>query len=87
MYLHLPESAGIACVIALLISFFFYKDLKLKELPGIFVNTAITTAIVTLLIAMASLFGWSMTFERIPQMIAGVDDDCYNKSINFPTSN
>jgi tripartite ATP-independent transporter DctM subunit len=64
------ESAGIACVIALLISFFFYKDLKLKELPGIFVNTAITTAIVTLLITMASLFGWSMTFERIPQMIA-----------------
>lgn len=64
------ESAGIACVIALLISFFFYKDLKLKELPGIFVNTAITTAIVTLLISMASLFGWSMTFERIPQMIA-----------------
>ncbi|MDS9471399.1 TRAP transporter large permease [Sporosarcina pasteurii] len=64
------ESAGIACVIALIISLFFYKDLKLKELPGIFVNTAITTSIVTLLIAMASLFGWSMTFERIPQMIA-----------------
>ncbi|PID24072.1 TRAP transporter large permease [Sporosarcina sp. P7] len=64
------ESAGIACVIAFLISFFFYKDLDVKMLPSIFINTSITTSIVTLLIAMASLLGWSMTFERIPQMIA-----------------
>ncbi|MFC2948081.1 TRAP transporter large permease [Virgibacillus sediminis] len=64
------ESAGIACVIALVVSFFFYKDINLKDLPNIMVNTAISTAIVTLLIAMASIFGWAMTFERIPQTIA-----------------
>lgn len=64
------ESAGIACVIALVVSFFFYKDINLKELPGIMVNTAISTAIVTLLIAMGNIFGWAMTFERIPQLIA-----------------
>jgi tripartite ATP-independent transporter DctM subunit len=64
------ESAGIACVIALVVSFIFYKDMKLKELPGILVNTAISTSIVTLLIAMASVFGWAMTFERVPQTIA-----------------
>ncbi|SDM78220.1 TRAP transporter, DctM subunit [Psychrobacillus sp. OK028] len=64
------ESAGIACVIALIVSFFIYKELNLKELPGIFVNTAISTAIVTLLIAMANIFGWAMTFERVPQAIA-----------------
>lgn len=64
------ESAGIACVIALLVSFFFYRELKIKDLPDIMINTGISTAIVTLLIAMANIFGWSMTFERIPQMIA-----------------
>ncbi|MHA6250802.1 TRAP transporter large permease [Oceanobacillus sp. CAU 1775] len=64
------ESAGIACVIALVVSFFFYRELDLKELPSIMVNTAISTAIVTLLIAMASVFGWAMTFERVPQTIA-----------------
>lgn len=64
------ESAGIACIIALVVSFVFYKDMNIKELPGIMVNTAISTAIVTLLIAMASVFGWAMTFERVPQTIA-----------------
>lgn len=64
------ESAGVACIIALVASFFFYKDINLKELPGIMVNTAISTAIVTLLIAMANIFGWAMTFERVPQAIA-----------------
>ncbi|MCQ6277115.1 TRAP transporter large permease [Bacillus sp. V3B] len=64
------ESAGIACVIALVIGFFFYKELKWKNLPSIMVNTAISTAIVTLLISMANLFGMVLTFERIPQLIA-----------------
>lgn len=64
------ESAGVACIIALVVSFFFYKDIRIKELPKIMVNTATSTAIVALLIAMASVFGWAMTFERIPQMIA-----------------
>ena len=64
------ESAGIACIIALVVSFFFYRDIKFRDLPSIMINTAISTAIVTLLIAMANIFGWAMTFERIPQTIA-----------------
>ena len=64
------ESAGIACVIALIIGFFFYRELKLKDVPSIMKNTAISTAIVTLLISMANLFGMVLTFERIPQLIA-----------------
>ncbi|MBP2076092.1 TRAP transporter large permease [Oceanobacillus polygoni] len=64
------ESAGIACIVALIISIFIYKDINLKKLPNIMVNTAISTAIVALLIAMANVFGWAMTFERIPQTIA-----------------
>jgi len=64
------ESAGIACLIALIVSFIFYRDIKVNDLPGIFINTAISTAIVTLLIAMANIFGWAMTFERVPQTIA-----------------
>ncbi|RDU38740.1 C4-dicarboxylate ABC transporter permease [Neobacillus piezotolerans] len=64
------ESAGIACVIALIVGLFLYKELNIKDLPSIMVNTAISTAMVTLLIAMANIFGWAMTFERIPQAIA-----------------
>ncbi|MBM7714298.1 tripartite ATP-independent transporter DctM subunit [Bacillus thermophilus] len=64
------ESAAIACIVALIVGFFFYRELKVKNLPSIFINTAVTTATITLLIAMANLFGWMLSFERVPQNIA-----------------
>ncbi|MFC0559462.1 TRAP transporter large permease [Halalkalibacter alkalisediminis] len=64
------ESAAIACLLGIIVGFFFYKDLKIKNIPDILVNTAMTTATVTLLIAMANIFGWVLTFEGIPQMLA-----------------
>lgn len=64
------ESAAVASVIAFVVGMFFYKELKLKSLPMILVNTVIGTATVTFLIAMANLFGWLIAFEQIPQLIA-----------------
>ena len=64
------ESAAFACVVALIVGFFFYRELKFKELPKIFINTAITTATIMMLIAMANLFGWMLSFEMVPQTIA-----------------
>ena len=64
------ESAAFACVVALIVGFFFYKELKIKNLPSIFINTAITTATIMMLIAMANLFGWMLSFEMVPQTIA-----------------
>lgn len=64
------ESAAFACVVALIVGFFFYKELKIKNLPAIFINTAITTATIMMLIAMANLFGWMLSFEMVPQTIA-----------------
>jgi tripartite ATP-independent transporter DctM subunit len=64
------ESAGIASVIAFIVGMFFYKELKLRSLPTILINTVTGTATVTFLIAMANIFGWMIAFEQIPQMIA-----------------
>lgn len=64
------ESAAVACVIAFIVGSFFYKELKFHKLPSILMNTVITTATVTFLIAMAGAFGWMIAFEQIPQMIA-----------------
>lgn len=63
------ESAAIACVIAILVGIFVYRDLKLSHFPKIFVNAAISTAVVTMLLSMANLFSWVLAFEQIPQMI------------------
>lgn len=64
------ESATIASVVAFIVGKFFYKELKLKSMPVVFVNTVIGTATVTFLIAMANIFGWVIAFEQVPQLIA-----------------
>lgn len=64
------ESAAVAVLIALLVGFFFYKELKIKELPKIFLQTVITSSAVTFLLATSNIFGWVLNVERIPQTIA-----------------
>lgn len=66
------ESAGVACFVAIVVGLFFYRELKMKEFPKILVNATISTAVVTLLMSMATLFGWILAFERIPQTLVEV---------------
>lgn len=44
--------------------------LKWSRFPKILTNAAISTSSVTLLLAMAGLFGWVMAFDPIPQKIS-----------------
>ncbi|WP_096201577.1 TRAP transporter large permease [Bacillus sp. FJAT-45350] len=64
------ESAAVACLVAYLVGAFWYRELKVKKAPSILINTVISTATVTFLIAMANIFGWMIAFEQIPQLIA-----------------
>ncbi|HEY8529799.1 MAG TPA: TRAP transporter large permease [Paenibacillaceae bacterium] len=61
------ESAGVACVLAILFGMLVYRKLKLRDFPRILANAAIATATVTMLMSMASVFGWILAFEQIPQ--------------------
>ena len=63
------ESATVACIIAVIIGF-SYKQLKIKYLPEILLNTVVNTATITFLIVTASLFGYIIAYERIPQLMA-----------------
>ncbi|GKV65240.1 MULTISPECIES: TRAP transporter large permease [unclassified Sporosarcina] len=63
------ESAAIACVIAFIIGL-AYRELKLKSMPEILVNTVVNTATISFLIVTANLFGFIIAYEQIPQMVA-----------------
>ncbi|HLR59960.1 MAG TPA: TRAP transporter large permease [Pseudogracilibacillus sp.] len=63
------ESAAVACIIAVIIGF-SYRELKVNKLPEILKNTVVNTATITFLIVMASVFGFVLAYEQIPQMIA-----------------
>lgn len=60
------EASAVACVYALVISFFVYKELSISELPKIFLSSAITTGACFMIVAAAAPFGWILTAEMIP---------------------
>ncbi|MFL1407160.1 TRAP transporter large permease [Marinobacter sp. M1N3S26] len=75
------ESAAIAVVYGLIISFFVYKELRLGDLVPIFYKASLNSAMIMLLIAAASPFGWVMIIEQVPQMassaILGISTNMY----------
>ncbi|WP_044348067.1 TRAP transporter large permease [Dethiosulfatarculus sandiegensis] len=63
------ESAAIAVFYALGIGFFVHRDLKLKDLPKILIETGATSSLVLLVIGMASIFSWLLASEEVPQIV------------------
>ncbi len=63
------EASAIAVIYTLALSF-FYKELKVKQVPSILLKASETTAIVMLLIATSMAMSWVMSSEDIPQSIS-----------------
>jgi C4-dicarboxylate transporter DctM subunit len=66
------ESAVVAVFYGMFLGLWVYKELRLKDLARILVNSGITTAVLLLIIGMANIFAWVLTAEQIPQKIAAV---------------
>ena len=64
------EAAAVAVFYALFVGLFVYRDLKLKDIPKVFVRSAITMAMVLFIITNAMLFAFILTTEGIPGAIA-----------------
>lgn len=64
------EAAAIAVVYAFLLTVLFYREIKLKDLPDLLLQTGITTAVVMLLIGASSGMSWIMTMANIPQTVS-----------------
>ena len=63
------ESAAIAVAWAFFVTMFVYRDYKWRELPKLIHRTVKTLAIVMILIAFASAFGYVMTLMQLPLKI------------------
>lgn len=77
------EAGAVGCVYAFIVSFFIYREIKLKDLPKILIDATITTGFVMLVMSIASLFGWVMAFENIPTMVAKTMIGVLNTPIMF----
>ncbi|MBY5990005.1 TRAP transporter large permease [Roseovarius atlanticus] len=61
------EAAAIACVYAVAVTGFIYREITLKQLLETAVESAANTAQIMILIAVASSFSWLLTVQQIPQ--------------------
>jgi C4-dicarboxylate transporter DctM subunit len=64
------EAAAMAAVYAFIIAVFVYKDLKLKQVGKVLLDSAAMSAMLLYIITNAILFSFLMTSENIPQAMA-----------------
>lgn len=69
------EAAGAAVAYALLIGIFVYRELRLKVLIEQIRETTEATGSILFVIATASVFGWILAAEQVPQMLVGMIGD------------
>lgn len=64
------EAAAVAVLYAFFLGMVVYRELSLKKLADIFIQSGTTTAVLLLIIGMANIFAWVLTAEQIPTRIA-----------------
>ncbi len=64
------EAAAVAVGYSFLIGTFVYKEIKWKAVLDLFSKSSVTMSIIMIIIANAGVFGWILTREQIPQLVA-----------------
>jgi C4-dicarboxylate transporter DctM subunit len=64
------EAAAMSAVYAFFVAVFVYKDLSMKDVPRVLLNSANMSAMLLYIITNAVLFSFIMTNENIPQALA-----------------
>ena len=59
------EAAGVACVYAIVVAAFIYREVTLRDIFNIAARSAILTATVFIIVAVAGLFGWLLTISGV----------------------
>ena len=64
------ETAVVASLYAFIVGSFVYRELPLRQVPKIIIDSAVSSAAILALVGFANVFGWILVSERIPQAIA-----------------
>ena len=74
------EAAGLSAIYALFVGVVVYRQINLKKFLVICEDSAVTSAMVLILIAVASIFAWLLTIGQVPQKLAAFTAD-----LSYPT--
>ena len=77
------EGGAIAVVYSLFVGIFIYRELKLRHMPAVILESVLGTAGVMLIIVAANVLGYYMSWERIPQNFSAYLADFTTSPIAF----
>jgi C4-dicarboxylate transporter DctM subunit len=77
------EAAVLAVVYGLVVSVFVYREITLRQLRDVLLETGVVTGQVMIMVGMATVFGWILTHEQVPQALAGFISDLGGGRILF----
>lgn len=63
------EGSAIAVAYALILSF-IYKNISVKDIPGIIFSSVKTTAVIEYLVCVSGIMGYVMSYTKIPALVA-----------------
>ena len=82
------EAAGVAVIYGLIVGIFIYREIKIKDLWKLFVDSAISSATVMYIVACAAVFAWLLTTSHIASdMSAGLLAVSSNKYVILALTN
>jgi C4-dicarboxylate transporter DctM subunit len=64
------EAAAIAVFFAFIFGFFVFKTLKVKDVPKILINCAITSSVIMFIIGTANIALWFLATQQVPAKVA-----------------
>ena len=64
------EAAVVAVLYSALVGLVVYRRFGVRDLPAILLASSINTAMIMLLVGVATVFSWILTVERVPQAVA-----------------
>lgn len=64
------EASAVAVLYSFLLAVVVYREVKVRDLPAILLQTGVTTSVVFLLIATSMAMSWVLASERVPQDIS-----------------
>jgi tripartite ATP-independent transporter DctM subunit len=64
------EASAVAVVYAFLLSVVVYRQVRLRELPGILLQCGVTTSVVMMLVGTSMAMSWVLAHENIPQDVS-----------------
>jgi len=65
------EAAAVSVLYAAILEIGIYRELSLKDLPKLALNTGLVTSVVFVLVAAGAAFSWTISYAELPSQIVG----------------